>query len=130
MHDTVDITIAPNDKYAKVIRGEAEFDDPPETEAEFKEQSDHHEASEAYLKTIHNTPDAEEYVDNPDDLPTLSWDMISPASDPDLLSKLATYFDGMDPDEPAEKLRAKCRLLPVGVYTDAQVAAKAELRQE
>lgn len=128
MFATVTLTIEPNDKYHEVIRGEPEFDETPETDAECREQADHHDAAEAYQQTINNTLDAADYVDDPDDLPTLSWDDISPSSDPDLLAKIATYFDGMEPDEPTDALRAKCRLLNVEVYADAQIAATAELK--
>lgn len=128
---TVDITIAPNEKYREVIHGDLPEDDGvPETEDEYREQANHPEATEAYLETIENTPDPEEHGVDPDDLDVLTWKDISPASDPDLLSKIATYFDGMHADEPTERIRAKCRLLDVDIYTDAQIAARAELRRE
>jgi hypothetical protein len=60
---------------------------------------------------------------------TLSWDVFSVAADPDLVAKIATYFDGMTPDEPTDLLRAKLRLLDCSVYANAQLAATAELRE-
>jgi len=57
----------------------------------------------------------------------LSWDMFSPASDPDLLAKIATYFDGIEPDEPGDRIAAKLRLLDCEVYANAQIAARQEL---
>lgn len=75
-----------------------------------------------------NAPDPEDYGKDPNEIKTLSWDMVTPADDPDLLAKIATYFDGMDPSEPTDALRAKCRLLDVDVYVNAQIAAKEELR--
>jgi len=61
------------------------------------------------------------------DVEAVSWDDIEPSSDPDLLAKIATYFEGMDPVEPTERLRAKCRLLDVQVYLRAQMAARETL---
>lgn len=58
----------------------------------------------------------------------LTWADFSPSSDPDLLSKLATYFDGITADEPADRIRAKLRLLDCDVYVRAQIAARGELR--
>lgn len=60
----------------------------------------------------------------------LSWENVSVADDGDLLAKIATFFDGMEPDEPRELLRAKCRLLPVEPYVHAQAAAEEELRNQ
>ena len=74
------------------------------------------------------SPTADEIDMDRDEMETLSWDMISPASDPDLAAKIATYFDGVDADEPTELIRAKLRLLDVGIYVNAQVAAREELR--
>jgi len=63
-----------------------------------------------------------------EEMETLSWDILSVASDPDLAAKVATYFDGVDSDEPTDLIRAKLRLLDVDIYVDAQVAAREELR--
>jgi len=129
MPETVNITIEPNEKYDSVIRGEAEMDEMPDTEEEWREQSEHHEAAEAYVKTIANTPDPEEMGVDPDELEPLSWDLLSVSDDPDLVAKMATYFEGMNPDEPTDELCAKLRLLDVDTYASVQIAAKAELRK-
>lgn len=128
--DTVDVTLEPNDKYDEVIRGEPATDDAVESIAKYREQTMHLEATEAYLETINNTPDPEDFGHEPDDLDPVSWDDISPSQDPDLVAKIATYFDGMTSDESTGRLRAKCRLLDVKVYINAQIAARAELREE
>jgi len=64
-----------------------------------------------------------------DEREELSWDLFSPANDPDLLANIATYFEGMEPSEPTDRLRAKCRLLDCDVYATAQTASRAELRE-
>jgi len=122
------VTIEPNDKYREVIRGEIPEDEPfPETEAEHQER-EHTEAAEAYQTLIAEAPTADEIGMDREEMETLSWDMLSVASDPDLAAKIATYFDGVDPDEPTDLIRAKLRLLDVEIYTDAQLAAREEIR--
>lgn len=129
MSDTVELTIRPNDKYDEVIRGELPGDEIPETEAEYLEQSNHAETAESYQRLMDNAPTAEDIAEDPDELDPLSWDMLSVSSDPDLVAKIATYFEGMDPDESTGRLRAKLRLLDCEVYAKAQTAARAELRE-
>lgn len=126
---TVNVTIEPSDKYREVILGELPKPGDYETQAGFEEASEYDDATEAYLETIENTPDPEEYGMEPEDHEVLTWDDISPSRDPDLLAKIATYFDGLEPDEPTERLRAKCRLLDVDLYVNAQIASRAELRE-
>lgn len=130
MPHTESVTIGPNDKYREVVCGELPDDDPvPETEAEYQERVDHAEAAESFQELMNEAPTADEIDMNRDEMETLSWDMISPASDPDLAAKIATYFDGVDPDEPTDLIQAKLRLLDVDIYVNAQVAAREELRQ-
>lgn len=119
------ITIEPNEKYWRVI-------DPVEhvhgEDTDYEEWSDEDkEAADAYLNTIENAPTTEDIGEDPEDLDTLSWDDFSVSSDPDLVSKMATYFTGMYPDEPTDRLRAKLRLVDCDHYANAQVAAQAEL---
>lgn len=170
---SVTVTIEPNDKYNEVIRGEHPSDEVPETEEEYIEESNHHEASEAYLETIHGSPTTEDLIAAEEDgddvvaecphcsrswrmevrfgeveqaksdvesrveahLPcregqALSWDDFSVSSDPDLVKKMATYFDGVDATEPTELIRAKLRLLDCEVYANVQIAARSELREQ
>jgi len=129
MHETT-VTIEPSEKYRHVVgprvHDEPAMDDVPETEEEYREQHPAPDAAEAYEETIANAlspPDDFEYE-------PLRWDMISVSSDPDLVSKMATYFDGMSPEESVELLRAKLRLLDVEVYANAQIAAEGELRDD
>ena len=121
-------TVEPNEKYRHVINGEVDGR-VPDTEAEYREQAPAPDAADAYLETMANAPTAEDIEADHEDIPRLSWSMIDVPSDPDLLSKLATYFDGIDADDPADLIRAKLRLVDVDVYAPAQVAAQAELRQ-
>ena len=122
------VTIEPNDKYREVILGELPDDEPlPETEAEYRER-EHADAANAYQELIAEAPTPDEIDMNRDEMKTLSWEMISPASDPDLAAKIATYFDGVDADEPTDLIRAKLRLVDVDIYVDAQIAAREELR--
>lgn len=123
------VTIGPNDKYREVICGELPDDKPvPETEAEYQRRADHAEAAEDFQTLMDESPSADEVDMDREEMETLSWDMLSVASDPDLAAKIATYFDGVDPDEPTDSIRAKLRLLDVDVYVDAQIAAREELR--
>ena len=124
------VTIGPNDKYREVICGELPGDEPiPETEAEYQRRSDHAEAAEGFQTLVDESPTADDLDMDREEMETLSWDILSVASDPDLAAKIATYFDGVDSDEPTELIRAKLRLLDVDIYVDAQVAAREELRE-
>ena len=133
MPTTVDLTIAPNDKYRRVIGdfGMSDADDDSADTADNWEDwpDEHKQAADGYAELLDNAWSPAEYdsIDETD-FDILTWDDISPASDPDLLAKIATYFEGMAPDEPAGRLEAKCRLLNVEVYADAQLAAREELR--
>jgi len=128
MPQSVTSTIAPNDKYREVIHGELPDDEPaPETEAEYQER-EHADAAEGFLDVISEAPTAEDLDTDREEMKTLSWDMLSVASDADLVAKIATYFDGVDAGEPTDRIRAKLRLLNVDVYVDAQIAARQELR--
>jgi hypothetical protein len=129
MPHTTTVTIGPNDKYREVICGELPGDEPiPETESEYQERADHAEAAEDFQTLMDESPTANEVDMDRDEMETLSWDLISPASDPDLAAKIATYFAGIDSDEPTDRIRAKLRLLDVDIYVNAQVAAREELR--
>ncbi len=134
MHTTVDLTIAPNEKYRRVIglygheEGLDAAEDSPAIDYE-DWPDEHKDAADGYIEVVDSTPDPEHHGVDPDDIKTLTWDHISPSSDPDLLAKIATYFEGMAPDEPSELLQSKCRLLDVEIYVDAQVAARQELRE-
>ena len=129
MPHTTTVTIGPNDKYREVICGELPDDEPvPETEEEYQERADHAAAAERFQTVMDESPTADEFGMDRDEMETLSWDMISPASGPDLAAKIATYFDGVDSDEPTDLIRAKLRLLDVDIYVDAQIAAREELR--
>ena len=121
------ITIERNKKYREVVEGKWPYDEPlPDTQAGFEEQSDHHEAAEAFVELMESAPEPSE----PDDeMEPLSWDMVSVPKDPDLVAKMATYFDGADPTEPTDQLRAKFRLLDVDRMVNAQLAAREELRE-
>ena len=129
MPPTVNICIEPNEKYREVIWGEP-VDGHPLDEDEYYDAADYHEAAESYCDVISNAPTAEEYGEDPDHLPTLTWSDIAVSSDPDLVTRMATYFTGMNSSESTERLRAKLRLLDVDVYVEAQIAARAELRSE
>jgi hypothetical protein len=123
----ITIELEPNEKYYRVV-------DPvrtPDNDATDYEDWDEETqaAADAYVEKMSTAPTAEDFDDDPDEYDPLTWDDISPSSDPDLLAKIATYFDGMGADEPTDRLRAKCRLLDVEVYVDAQIAARAELRE-
>lgn len=126
----IDVTIEPNEKYRYAVDmyqaepGDETLDDLPDHD-EVDEET--RQAADGYIETVENAPTPDNYDVEPEETP-LSWDDFSPASDPDLVAKIATYFDGMDPDEPTDRLRAKCRLLDPEVYVNAQIAARAELR--
>lgn len=147
----VDITIRPNEKYRYVVEGESPTEpavdpdgdgtDPranpsiPEDEKanrfgarETEPPEEWDETADAFTDVVAATPSAEDFDLEPEDVP-LSWEHFSVASDPDLLAKIATYFEGMDPDEPTGRLRAKCRLLDPEAYANAQLAAREELRE-
>ncbi|MDS0280285.1 hypothetical protein NDI85_21100 [Halomicroarcula sp. S1AR25-4] len=128
MSTTADVTIAPNDKYRRVIglSFDPEMADDVDPIEEWTDEE--RDAADDFQELVDNAPEPAEFGVDEDEMKTLSWDMISPASDPDLLAKIATYFEGMEPDEPADLLSAKCRLLDVDIYVDAQVAAREELR--
>lgn len=130
MHD-ITIEIEPNEKYRHVVESyhstEPIGDSVPETEAEYREQHPAPDAAEAYHEKLDNAHVPDDVEDM--DLDPVSWDDIGVSSDPDLVAKMATYFDGMDSDEPTDRLRAKLRLLDCEVYVNAQIAARAELRE-
>jgi hypothetical protein len=129
MHYAETVTIEPNDKYREVIWGELPDDEPsPETEEEYRER-EHADTADAFQELIDSAPSPEEIDMDHEEMETLSWDMLSVASDPDLAAKIATYFAGVDSDEPTELIRAKLRLLDVDIYVQAQVAAREELRE-
>lgn len=130
VYDRVTVTVEPSDKYDEVIHGELPTDEVPETEEEYHEVAEHAEATDAFQELVDSAPTTEDLDVDPDELETLSWEMLSVSSDADLVAKMATYFDGMDPDEPTEKLRGKLRMLDVGVYANAQMAARQELRND
>ena len=134
MHSTVDITIEPNNKYRRVVGGYTHGPGDPEPTApdtDYSEWPDEHQAAaDGYTRTIDQPSTPEDIGNDPDEMETLSWDLITVADDSDLVAKMATYFDGLAPDEPTGRLRAKLRLLPVGVYANTQVAARAELRND
>jgi len=134
MHDTVTLTIEPNDKYRRVVGGYTHSPNDPEPTAPDTDYTEwpgeHQAAADEYTRTIDQSPTPEDIGEDPAEIETLSWDLISVASDPDLVTKMATYFDELAPDESTGRLRAKLRLLPVGVYANTQVAARAELRGE
>lgn len=122
------VLIGTNDKYREVVCGELPEDEPlPETEAEYQER-EHAEAAERFATLTAEAPTPDEIDMDPDEMETLSWDMLSVASDPDLAAKIATYFDGVDPDDPTDLIRAKLRLLDIDIYVNAQIAAREELR--
>lgn len=132
MQTTIDLTLAPNDKYRRVIGdvGAADADETPADQDDYEDwPAEHREAANDYQELLDNawTPSESDDVDE-SDLDVLSWDDLSPASDPDLLAKIATYFEGMTAAEPSDRLHAKCRLLDVEIYVDAQLAAREELR--
>lgn len=128
MPPTVSVRIEPNEKYRRVI---STYTDPEPAEEPWEEwPEEHQEAADGYVEVVDSAPSAEELDKDPDDLETLSWDLLSVASDPDLAAKMATYFDGVDSDEPTEKIRAKLRLLHVEDYADVQLAARQELRRQ
>ena len=102
--------------------------DGPAWEETPEEDTETIEAAESYACTIEDTPDPTNADVEPEEQ-HLSWDLFSVSSDPDLVAKMATYFDGMEPDEPTGRLRAKLRLLDCEVYANAQIAAQAELRE-
>lgn len=119
-------TIEPNEKYRAVINGETDFD--YEDEADYREQHPAPEAADAYIEAIDTgyvPDDTEDARDEP-----LSWSHFSVSSDADLVAKMATYFDGVEPDEPTDLIRAKLRLIhEPEVYVNAQIAAQAEIRR-
>lgn len=115
-------TIEPNEKYQRVI-GLPTYDGDDWEEWNEEEQ----QAADAYRETIDQAPTADD-VDIDEDK-TLSWNHFSVSSDPDLVSKMATYFDGVEPDEPTDLIRAKLRLLDCDVYAQAQIASRAEMRE-
>lgn len=124
MHNTIDLRIEPTGKYDAVILGYSEMEGPA--------WDDDHEADDStaaaahsYANTMENIQDAGDDASEGD---TLTWSHLSVASDPDLVAKMATYFDGIYPDEPTERIRSKLRLLDVEVYATVQVAARSELR--
>jgi len=116
-------TIEPNEKYRAVINGETDYT--YKDEQEYRDKHPAPGAADAYLEMIDSAaePDPEHVRVEP-----LSWSMTNVASDPDVVKKMATYFDGMDTDEPTDLLRAKLRLVEIDVYVNAQIAAQAELR--
>lgn len=121
------VTIAPNDKYREVIWGEVTDDEPgSETESESQER-EYAEAAEAFQALV-EAPTTDEFDMSREDMKSLSWDLLTVSCDSDLVATMATYFDGVDPDEPTDLIRAKLRLLDVDIYTDAQIAAREELR--
>jgi len=128
MPTTVDLTIAPNEKYRRVIGASDADTDRPEPQDAWPD--DHQAAADAYSETIEHAPIAEELCEDFPAIPELTWADISPPDDPELLATVATYFDGMAPDEPTARLRAKCRLLAVDTYSNAQIAARSELCSE
>lgn len=120
----IELEIAPNEKYRAVIHGDVDGD--VADEDEYRAAHPAPDVADEYIEMIDAAPTAEVFGKDPADLDVLTWADISPARDPDLLSTIATYFDGIDPAEPADRIRAKCRLLGVETYTNAQLAAKSE----
>ncbi len=134
MSITTTVTLAPNDKYRRVVAlyghdegPDAAEDSPADSYEEWPDE--HRDAADGYVEVVDNAPEPEDVGIDPNDVDPLTWDDISPSSDPDLLAKIATYFEGMTPDEPRDVLRAKCRLLDVDLYAQAQTAARQELRE-
>lgn len=121
-----ELTIEPNEKYWRVVDPVQHEENPAVDHESWPDE--HKEAASAYIETVDNTPEPEDYGIEPDGLEPLTWGDFSVSSDPDLVAKMATYFDGMAPDEPTDALRAKLRLLDPEVYANAQIAATGELR--
>lgn len=139
------ITVKPSEKYRYVVEGETPTEPDtsgprsnpsiPEDEAknrfgerESEVDDEWRESADSYLETIDNTPNPEDFGCDPDDYPELTWDMISPPNDPDLLTRMATYFEGIATTDDSDLIRAKLRLLDVEQMANAQIAAKAETR--
>lgn len=125
MPKTVDLTIEPNAKYDRVVGGYSADIDRQEPHHEWPEE--HQEAADGYVEAIEDAPTEVADIADLEARDALRWEDIAPASDPDLIAKVATYFHGMEPDEPTERLRSKCRLLNVETYCNAQFAARQEL---
>ena len=125
MPTTVELTIEPNDKYDRVVGGYSA--DVNRQESYHEWPAEHQEAADGYVEAIESAPTEVADIAAPEELDALRWEDIAPASDPDLIAKVATYFEGMEPDEPTERLRSKCRLLDVETYANAQFAARQEL---
>lgn len=115
-------TIEPNEKYRSVIN--ASWSHIPDGADAGWRSHDNRKAAREFARAI-EVPHVEETEH--DDLPALSWDMISVSSDPDLCSQMATYFDGIEPGEPTDLIRAKLRLVDVEVYANAQIAAQTDI---
>jgi len=134
MHSRVDLTIEPNEKYRRVVGGYIHSPDDPDPTAPDTDYSEwpaeHQAAADAYTRTVDQSPTPEDIGTDPDEMETLSWDLIAVADDPALVTQMATYVDGLDPWESTGRLLATLRLLPVGVYANIQVAARAELRTD
>ncbi len=122
----INVTIEPSEKYHEVIHGYHEMAGPAwDEDTEANEETV--EAAESYAETIEQTPTPDEMDMDESEMEPLSWDLFSVSKDPDLVSKMATYFEGMQPDEPTDLLRAKLRLLECETYANAQIAARSEL---
>jgi hypothetical protein len=124
----VDLTIEPNAKYRRVIGGYRGDHEPATDHEEWSDEE--REAANEYTTAMDSAPEPDELDIDEDDIEPLSWEMLSVSSDPDLVTRMATYFDGMDAHERTERLRAKLRLLDVEDYVNVQVAARNELRAE
>jgi hypothetical protein len=120
------VTVEPNEKYWRVI-------DPVEhvhgEDTGYEDWSDEEkEAADAYAETVQGAPTADAIGMDEEDLDPLTWDMVSPPNDPDLLARMATYFEGINPPDDSDLIMAKLRLLDVEQMVNAQLAAKAEAR--
>jgi len=124
----ITLTIEPSDKYRRVI-GAYNDTDTPDTEYD-DWPDDHQDAANAYIETVEQAPTAEDLDMDPNDMSVLQWSDISVSSDPDLVKRMATYLDGLKPEEPTAELRAKLRLLDVDTYATIQLAAREELHTQ
>ncbi|AFZ74543.1 hypothetical protein [Natronobacterium gregoryi] len=127
------VTIEPNVKYDAVFGTDYAIntDDRSRTSARVLREEyerEYSQAVEAYEAIEDDVEDRGYSLDH--DVDGSLWHQFNVAKDPDLLAKIATYFDGVDATEPTDLIRAKLRLLDGQVYANAQIATEAELREQ
>ena len=121
------VTIETSEKYRYVVAGER----PPDSQTiPTSGNTPYDSARLGFEQASEPSATEDDKHDHDGAYEVLSWNHISVPKDPNLLGMMTTYFDGVEPTDPADLIRAKLRLCAVEHVTNAQIAAKAEMNSQ